>query len=495
MIRSIVRQSPKFTGEEEVIVVPLFEGETRLSGSARKLDVLCRSAISDALRNNHFKSGAGETLLLRLSVPKGPAYVLLLGLGLRKEFDHEQSADAGGAASKLLKRHRFSSAHVLFHDTIENIVDEYLHSFIKGFSLAQYSFAIKAKKSKSITVKKLVFMTDASSAAETIRHCKVVVEYTEKVRDLVNQPANQMTPARMAEEVSSFAKKAGVRCRILKPKDIAKLGMGAVIDVGKGSHHEQRFIEMHYNKGKSKLPKVCLVGKAVTFDSGGISIKPWSNMNEMKGDMAGGAVVACSIAAAAKLKLPVEIVGLIPCVENLLDGLSFRPGDIVTTYSGKTIEILSTDAEGRVILADALAYAGEFSPDVIIDYATLTGAVVVALGTRIAGIMGNSQSNMDLLLRAGEQSGEPVWQLPLDRRFSEMVKGDISDFKNYSGRDGSSITAAALLGEFVDETPWVHVDIAGTFWSEKGSVPYHSKGATGYGVDLTLRYLERIAGS
>ena len=218
-------------------------------------------------------------------------------------------------------------------------------------------------------------------------------------------------------------------------------------------------------------------------------------MNEMKGDMAGGAVVACSIAAAAKLKLPVEIVGLIPCVENLLDGRSFRPGDIITTYSGKTIEILSTDAEGRVILADALAYAGEFSPDVIIDYATLTGAVVVALGTRIAGIMGNSQSNMDLLLRAGEQSGEPVWQLPLDRRFSEMVKGDISDYKNYSGRDGSSITAAALLGEFVDGTPWVHVDIAGTFWSESGAVPYHTKGATGYGVDLTLRYLERVAGS
>jgi len=494
MIRTIVRQAAKFTGNEDVIVVPLFKGEARLAGSAKKLDVLCRSAVGDALKGGHFKAAAGETLLLGLSVPKGPAHVLLLGLGERKDFDPEQSADAGGAASKLLKRHQFSSAHVLFHDGIENIVDDYLHSFIKGFSLAQYGFAIKAKKDKSKRIGKLIIMTDAKSAAETIKRCKVVVEYTEQVRDLVNQPANELTPARMADIARSLARDTGVTCRVLKPKDITRLGMGAVMDVGKGSHHEPRFIEMHYNKGKSKLPRICLVGKAVTFDSGGISIKPWSNMNEMKGDMAGGAVVVSAIAAAAKLKLPVQIVGLIPCVENLLDGRSFRPGDIVTTYSGKTIEILSTDAEGRLILSDALAYAGEFKPDVILDYATLTGAVVIALGTRIAGIMGNSQTDMDHLRQAGEQAGEPVWQLPLDRRFSAMVRGDISDYKNYSGRDGSSITAAALLGEFVGKTPWVHIDIAGTFWSDGGSAPYHSKGATGYGVDLTLRYLESVAG-
>jgi leucyl aminopeptidase len=201
-----------------------------------------------------------------------------------------------------------------------------------------------------------------------------------------------------------------------------------------------------------------------------------------------------SIAAAARLKIPVEIVALIPCVENMPSGTAFRPGDIITTYSGKTIEIISTDAEGRLILSDALTYSLEFEPDVVVDYATLTGAVVIALGTRIAGVMGNEDAYMADMIEAGKAAGEPVWELPLDKAFSASVRGDISDYKNYSGRDGSTSTAAALLGEFVGKTPWVHVDIAGTFWSETGKVPYHTKGATGYGVDLTLRFLERVAG-
>jgi leucyl aminopeptidase len=279
-------------------------------------------------------------------------------------------------------------------------------------------------------------------------------------------------------------------------REIEKLGMGAVIGVSKGSANDPCFIELRYNRGakdRAGVPRVCLVGKGVTFDSGGISIKPWQNMNEMKGDMAGGAVVMGAMAAASRLRLPVEIVGLIPCVENMPDGTALRPGDVVVTHSGKTIEVISTDAEGRLILADALAYSLRYKPDVILDVATLTGSVSIALGTRIAGAVGNNQRLVDLLVAAGRDAGEPVWQLPLHESFADMIKGDISDYKNFAGRDGSTITAAALLAEFVGDTPWVHIDIAGTSWTQDTTIPYQIKGATGYGVDLSVRFLGLLA--
>jgi len=238
------------------------------------------------------------------------------------------------------------------------------------------------------------------------------------------------------------------------------------------------------------------VGKGVTFDSGGISIKPWEKMHEMKGDMAGAAAVLGAVTAAARLKLPLRVLGVVPCVENMPDAGALKPGDVITTYAGKTIEIISTDAEGRLILSDAVAYARkQFAPGVIVDFATLTGAVLIALGTRIAGVMGNSPAHIERMLAAGRAAGEPVWQLPLDDEFNRSVEGEIADLKNYSGRNGSSITAGALIGKFAQDTPWVHVDIAGTFWSNGAGPPYHVKGATGYGVDLALRFLELSVGA
>jgi leucyl aminopeptidase len=272
--------------------------------------------------------------------------------------------------------------------------------------------------------------------------------------------------------------------------------MGSILGVSEGSREEPRLVVMEYNKSRTDLPMVCLVGKGVTFDSGGISLKQWNGMHEMKGDMAGAAVVINAIAAAAKLELPLRVTAVVPAVENMPDGKALRPGDVVTTYSGETVEVLTTDAEGRLILADALTYVKKhFDPAVTIDFATLTGAVLVALGTRIAGVMGNTQHNIERLVAAGKKTGEPVWQLPLDDRFSKMVKGDISDYKNYSGRDGSTITAAALLGKFAGKEPWIHVDIAGTFWSSGSGDSYHTKGATGYGVDLALQFMEDFSSS
>jgi len=492
MIKSIVRSSAVLTGKEEVLVLPVFDGERKLTGVAKKLDVLCRSSISKSI--GHFDARPGATLMIAFHQSKTPQNVLLLGMGRRGDLDAERAANAGGSASRALKGRKFRTCHLLLTDAFEG---DYLDSFLKGVLLAQYSFAVKGGAGGGgETLRKVVVLSENRGAAAAIARARAVAEHTAIARDLVNEPANRMTPAILAERATALARQYGVACRVMTKKEIEKMGFAAVLSVAKGSREEPRFIVMHHNKGAAKrdgVPLVCLVGKGVTFDSGGISIKPWLNMHEMKGDMAGGALVIGAITAAARMKMPVEVVGLIPCVENMPSGTAFRPGDIIDTYAGKTIEILSTDAEGRLILSDALAYAREYDPDVIVDFATLTGAVVIALGTRIAGVMGNDQDYIDWLEEAGCEAGELVWQLPLDETFSELVKGDISDYKNYSGRDASSITAAALLGEFAGDTPWVHVDIAGTFWSEGNRTSYNAKGATGYGVDLALRFLEKVA--
>jgi leucyl aminopeptidase len=499
MLKNITRIPVRFTGNENVIVVPLFEGETDLKGPAKKLDVLCKSGISSYIKKTGFKAGMGKTAFIGFQLPKAPDHVLVVGLGKKKSATPNRIATAAGNASALLKSQRTATCHLLVDGVLDQEKnDDLVRAFLKGFALAQYRFSIRSRSSKpGKKLRKLVVLADNNSRIrQIIKQSRITSESTAFVRDLVNRPGNSLTPGKLAEEAKSLADRHGLGCRVIGKKALQKLGMDAILAVGEGSREDPALIAIHYNKGlssKSGCPKICFVGKGVTFDSGGISLKPWQNMNEMKGDMAGGAVVMSVLAAAARLKVPVEIVGLIPCVENMPGGSAARPGDVIKTYSGKTIEIVSTDAEGRLILADALTYSLEFKPDVILDIATLTGSVVVALGTQIAGVIGNNQEYIDKLIAAGNRTGEPVWQLPLDESFIEAVKGDISDLKNFSGRGGGTITAAALLGEFVGRTPWIHIDIAGTFWSPAGKVSYQPKGATGFGVDLVLRFLESIA--
>jgi leucyl aminopeptidase len=498
MIRNVVRVPVRFSGKEDVVALPLFEGAGKLKGPAKKLDVLCRSGISGYVKKNGFSAKPGETALIGFHLPKAPNHVLLVGLGERKSVSPGRMAEAGGSASKVVKSSGFRSCHLLVDSFLDlEKSEDVLPAFLKGFLLAQYSFSLKSTRSDKPTTKKLVILCDnPKRIAGAIKTTRTVADFTCYARNLVNRPADDLTPARMAQEAKDLAAAHGLECRVMGRKEIQKLRMGAVLGVARGSDQEPRLITCHYNKGaaaRTGCPKVCLVGKGVTFDSGGLSIKPWQNMNEMKGDMAGGAVVMGVIGAASCLRLPLEIVGLIPCVENMPDGTAFRPGDVVTTCSGKTIEVISTDAEGRLLLADALAYSQRFGPDLIVDIATLTGSVSIALGTRIAGVLGNNQHFIDRMVAAGNSTGEAVWQLPIDDSFREMIRGDISDYKNFAGRDGSTITAAALLGEFVGKTPWVHLDIAGTFWAQDAKVPYQIKGATGYGVDLMIRFLESVA--
>jgi leucyl aminopeptidase len=491
---TIVRGESRLTGKEEVVVLPLCKGGA-LTGLAKKLDVLSRSTVSRAIRDGRFSCEAGATLLLQQRVGKAPDHILFVGLGEAAALNGERVARAAGSAARTLQSASFRTCHVVL-DGLPGAEssDAYLHPFLKGLLLAQYRYMLTATREPSRRLTKVTVLGGGSrGVGAALRYARLVVDHTEAVRDLVNAPADRMTPSRLADEAKSLAGRHGIQCSVMGLRDLQRLKMGAVIAVAQGSREEPRFITLHYNKRpRHDLPRVCLVGKGVTFDTGGISIKPWADMNEMKGDMAGGALVMGVTAAAARDKLPVEIIALVPCVENMPSGSAFRPGDVITTYAGKTIEVLSTDAEGRLILSDALAYACEFKPDVIVDFATLTGAVSIALGTRIAAALGNSQPHIDLLIEAGRAAIEPVWQLPLDDLFSESVRGDISDYKNYSGRDGSTITAAALLGEFVGKVPWVHLDIAGTSWGD-GKVSYQPRGATGYGVDLVLRFLRSLA--
>ncbi|MEJ2719868.1 MAG: leucyl aminopeptidase [bacterium] len=498
MLKNISKKEIRFTGKEDVVVLPVFERRLDLKGPGRKLDVLCRSGISSYLKRTKFKGEAGETALVGFQLPKAPGHVLVVGLGPEKSLTPGRIAAAGGSASKVLKSGKFSTCHALLDGNLElDSGEDLVRAFLKGVALAQYAFSMKTARPSGGTLKKLVVLADDTRRLpRIIKNSRITTDSIAMARDLVNRPANDLTPAGLAGEAKTVCEKYGLHCRVLGRTEMEKLGMGAILGVAGGSREDPALVSIHYNKdlsAKTKCLKVCLVGKGVTFDSGGISLKPWQSMNEMKGDMAGGAVVLQGIAAAARLRSPIEIVGLIPCVENMPDGSAIRPGDIVKTYSGKTIEVISTDAEGRLILADALTYALEWKPDLVIDIATLTGSVVVALGTRIAGAVGNDQKYIERLIAAGNRTGELVWQLPLDDSFKDMVKGEISDLKNFSGRDGGTITAAALLSGFVGDTPWIHIDIAGTFWSQDGKVSYQPKGATGFGVDLILRFLESLA--
>ncbi|HLA25661.1 MAG TPA: leucyl aminopeptidase, partial [Patescibacteria group bacterium] len=313
-------------------------------------------------------------------------------------------------------------------------------------------------------------------------------------RDLANEPANIVTPATLANEAVKMAKQNGIKYKILEIKDMKRLGMGALLGVAKGSDEPAKFIILEYHpkfkiqSSKFKIPTIVLVGKGITFDSGGISIKPSQSMDEMKYDMAGGATVIGAMQAAAQLKLPINLIGLIPSTENLPSGTAQRPGDIVRAMNGKTIEVLNTDAEGRMILADALVYAKKYNPDAVIDFATLTGAIVVAIGEHASGLFSNNEKLEKNLKKAGEDTGERVWPMPMYDEYFEQIKGDLADIKNVGGKEGGPSTAAKFLEQFTD-FPWAHLDIAGTAWTTKPK-PYRPKGATGVGVRLIIEFLK-----
>ncbi|HXG06394.1 MAG TPA: leucyl aminopeptidase, partial [Nitrososphaera sp.] len=367
----------------------------------------------------------------------------------------------------------------------------------EGATLALYSFD-KYKEPKEPTTKveefSILLSSDSPKFQSIADKAALVAEAVNFARDLGNLPPNDCAPAQLASTALSLAQEHGMKARIIDRYELENMGMGGIVAVGKGSNNPPKLIilEYHGNTSDPQQKPYLLVGKAVTFDSGGISIKPGEKMDEMKFDKCGGCTVLAVMRAVASMKLAVNVVGIVPSVENMPSATSYRPGDIIRMYNGKTVEVLNTDAEGRMILADALAFGiATYNPKAVIDLATLTGAAVIALGSNVAAIVGTNKQLTERLRKLADKTGEKMWELPLYDEFHEQIKSTYADIKNVGGRPGGAITAAAFLSNFTNGTPWVHIDIAGTAWTQEGTYEksYNPKGATGFGVRTLVKLL------
>lgn len=481
----------------DAIVVGIYEDCTELSPVAREINQLTNGAIDNVLERKGFTGKQEQVELINTGGVIAAPYVFLCGLGKAEKAGIEQIRQAMGRASLRARDKGFKTIATTtgaFSYKLEGAsVKDVARAITEGAYLALYRFLkYKAKdisNSKHIEELRVAEETDTLKDAEKgAAQGRIIAESVNCARDLVNHPANDMTPTILAEAAEKMAKTQKIQCKILSKPQIEKLGMGAFLGVAKGSQEPPKFIILEYNGGKKGDKPVVLVGKSITFDSGGISIKPSEGMGKMKYDMAGGAITLGVLRAAAMLKIPVNLVGLLPATENMPSGTASRPGDVLRTMNGLTIEVISTDAEGRLILADALCYATKYKPKCIIDIATLTGACVIALGNHATGMLGNDKELKERVVKAGETVWERVWEMPLWDDYFEQIKSPIADMKNTGGREGGVMTAAALLSKFVENYPWVHLDIAGVAWTDKEKA-YMPVGASGIGVRLIVQFL------
>lgn len=483
--------------KSDAAVFCMFEGD-RPEGPAAQVDSTFGGIISAAARSGEFTGKLAETFLLHAGphMGGGPSKVLMVGLGKPAKFSPDNVRRAAGKAATSLRGIGVKNAAVHIGELPDLTVPDVTGLWTEGALLGLYTYdEFKAKdpaKKELASISLVVdaaFLKVARKVAESVR---VVAESVCFARDMINAPSNEMTPAIMADRAKKAARETGFKLTVLDAADCKKLKMGAYLGVAQGSAQPPKFIVMEHAGGKKGERPVVLVGKAITFDTGGISIKPVSGMEKMKYDMAGGAAVIGTMRAAAALKLPVNVVGIVPASENMPSGSAYKPGDIVRAMNGKTIEIISTDAEGRMVLADALCYTERYKPKVIIDIATLTGGCVVALGELAIGLMANDSEVTEGIKKAADATFERVWELPMWDEYLDTMKGDVSDLKNAGGRDAQTVTAGKFLEEFVPKgTPWAHLDIAGTAWEEKGQ-PYMPKGARGTGVRLFMNYLMSV---
>lgn len=469
----------------DALILPALEG---LSRNFKPLGASV-SALIGRVTPAEFQGKKNELLLLPAPADSKARRILLVGLGKKETVNAEALRQAGGRALVLLRNAGIITA-ALSTNTLSGLQLSPAY-FVEGALLGLYTFDRYRKEKELRNVREITVLADPSRSLEA--ELKTVAALAAGVgfaRDLVNTPSNAMTPSDMAEAARSLRDKK-MSVRILDRTACEKLGMGSYLSVSKGSDEPSRFIVLEY-RGAVKAP-VVLIGKSVTFDSGGINIKPSDGLEKMKYDMAGGAAVLGLLKAAAALKLPLHLVGLLPATENLPGGHATRPGDVVTAMDGTTIEIINTDAEGRLTLADALCYAKRYKPSAVIDIATLTGACSIALGNETIALMGTDRTLVEGLRQAAAFTNEKVWEMPLYEEYREYLKSDLADIKNIGGRTGSLVTSACFLKEFAGELPWVHLDIAGTAWTEKER-PYTPKGASGIGVRLLFDLLLRSLG-
>jgi leucyl aminopeptidase len=456
-------------------------------------DVPLPEAVTALLVPGDFSGRAGQTLLLYPRGAVAPKRLLLVGLGKREKATAETIRRESATAVKEAQKLKVAAVTISVNGELALDPERAAQAFAEGIELGAYRFwryRTGLTDEQTFDVKRsTVFAKAGERTSAGVAAGQVIARGVNFARDLVNGPGYAMNPPALGDEAVKLAKRAGLKVTVLDMAQLIEGGFGGILAVGKASEHEPRFIIMEYGEAQTGTPTLCLVGKGLTFDSGGLSLKPAEAMETMKSDMGGAAAVFGTMQVVAELKLPLHVVGLVSAAENMPSSNAYRPGDIVKSLSGKTIEVLNTDAEGRIILSDALFYAQRYNPDAIVELSTLTGAIIIALGSHATGMFATDQALADKLSRAGEISGERVWQFPMWDEYHQMVKSEIADLKNLAGRAAGSITAGTFLAAFVGDYPFVHLDIAGTAWADRPAKSYDTNGGTGVGVRLLAEFL------
>jgi leucyl aminopeptidase len=483
--------------ETEALVTYVFDDNDGPQGRAAELDTLTGGLLSRLNKSGELTGKSLETTLVHAPSGLKAARLLLVGAGKREQFNTATLRKVAGVALRYLKAR---SVHgLVFAARESDATEENAQAIAEAVVTADFEtdkYKTDKKKDKFIDEVAIAGYSEAERTASEkgIARGRIIGEAQNFTRDLVNEPSNKLTPKILAEKAEAMAKEAGLAVEILDERRIADLKMGALLSVAQGSVEPPRVIVITYTPANAKpgAPVIGLVGKAVTFDTGGISIKPSDGMEKMKYDMAGGATMLGIMRALAALKPNVKVICVVPSTENMPGGRAQKPGDIQTAMSGKTIEVLNTDAEGRLILADGVHYAKELGATHLVDAATLTGAIVVALANVNVGVFGSDQAWTDKLLASAKAAGEKMWQLPMDDEYREFIKGSFADIQNIgSGKGGGSITGAWFIREFAGDTPWIHLDIAGTAWNDEAK-PWLAKGPTGVGLRTLVHLISLL---
>jgi leucyl aminopeptidase len=474
----------------DLLAIPVFDDGIAGSDAAKAADAKLGGVLTTAAADERFEGKPGQTLTLHTHGKLGAKRVVLLGLGKSSAFE---SADARHLAARAAKAAGTTNSKSFALVVPAGRDDErFVQLYVEGAILGRYKFgryltSDDAKRPDPVESFTLVG-AKADVFAKAAKRAEIIASSVAKARDFINEPAGWMTPRRMEEEARALAKQYGLTIDVLGPEKCKELGMGMFLAVSQGSVEEPRFIHLTYKPAGTPKKKVALIGKGVTFDSGGLSLKPNDGMLDMKVDMSGSAAVINAIAAIAQVGSPHEVHAYAALTENMPSGSSYKLGDVLKSMAGKTVEINNTDAEGRLTLGDAITYALRQKPDEIFDFATLTGACVVALGPNTAGVMGNNEELSKAWLAAAKAAGEDMWPLPLPPKLRDQLKSEIADMRNTGERWGGALTAGLFLKEFVGETPWVHVDIAGPASADK-ETGYITKGGVGFAVSTMVEYL------
>ncbi len=477
-------------------VITFSFSDKKLSKAAKEVDGNIDNSITKSLKNSLFSGGKEQVRFINVSSNSSIDSALLVGAGDESKLTEDSFRNMGIIAGKTLSAEGIVNATLVTEKLGSFDEKEASLAFIEGLALSLYRFdyhRTNLKDADKPKFKKLFVMTGDKDLEKELPSLSALFEGVNLARDLTNHPANVVNPSYFAD-LAKKMKKLGIDVQVMGKKELTKLGCGLLLSVGEGSIDGGYLIVMKWNGGKKKDKYKAIVGKGVTFDTGGYSMKPADMMAFMKSDMGGAAAVFGAMHALAKRKSPVNVIGVVGAVENMVSATATRPSDVVKSYKGLTVEVNNTDAEGRLVLADAISYIiDKEKPSEVIDIATLTGAIIMALGSRYAGVFSNNDEIAKKLVSAGEEVGEPLWRMPTDPAFHKMLKSEVADLSNIGGRSAGSCTAAAFLEEFVEETPWAHIDIAGVAMSGKLWGAPNSNGLTGangFGARLLVRYLE-----